>query len=462
METSARFNDVSLLADPLYGYIEVTKAGPGEATERALLDNPWLQRLRRVHQLQSAWWIFPTAEHSRFTHLLGAMHLASQFAHSMDASLRRTFDDTPSPALVEETLRLASLLHDVGHGPFGHFFDRQYLRTYAIDHEDIGRQLITGPLADLIAGMRKSPSGRFADGESVDPRWVAWVMAPMDIPGYEPPAWLRACKPVLCGPATVDNMDYVPRDAYMCGISAGVVDWQRIVHYSFVQGDSMVLHANAVPALEMFLTARLYMYTQVYLHRTGRRFDLSMQEIFTDTIHHLLPGNPLDHMDEYLALNDWSVLEMASRWRSATPGTDQRRLGDAWGRIMDRNLPWKLAYETIVNRDTDLSDLTAQFAALLPADVVAHSYVVDVSSASIAPNNPMTDDGMVAIYDPLQHRVVHSRTAELVARLPQFNQLVRIFGKDPGAIPALQKAARELFNDRRPTAALAAGVEQAE
>ena len=98
-----RFRQVNLIADPLYGYIEITKDRPGEASERQLLDTVWLQRLRRVHQLQSAWWVFPSAEHSRFTHLLGAMHLASLFAQRVDGSLRVAFPDAPSPALVEET-----------------------------------------------------------------------------------------------------------------------------------------------------------------------------------------------------------------------------------------------------------------------------------------------------------------------------------------------------------------------
>src|ERR1700730_15790774 len=121
------FRQVSLIAEPLYGYIEITKDRLGEASERQLLDTVWLQRLRRVHQLQSAWWVFPSAEHSRFTHLLGAMHLASLFAQRVDGSLRVAFPDAPSPALVEETLRIAGLLHDVGHGPFGHLFEHEVL-----------------------------------------------------------------------------------------------------------------------------------------------------------------------------------------------------------------------------------------------------------------------------------------------------------------------------------------------
>ena len=289
-----RFSEVNLIADPLYGYIEITKGTATQPGERNLLDTPWLQRLRRIHQLQSAWWVFPSAEHSRFVHLLGAMHLASLFARRVDESLRAAFPEAPSPACVEETLRLAGLLHDVGHGPFGHFFDQEVLVRWGIDHEVVGRSLVENELAELIASLRASPSGPFEPGEHVDPRWVAWVMADAGIDGYEPPGWLRACKPILCGPATVDNLDYVRRDAYMCGIPLGPVDVQRLIHYSFIAGDTMVLHMHASGALQMFLASRLYMYTQVYHHRTGRRFDLSMHEIFADTIDQLLPGNPLE------------------------------------------------------------------------------------------------------------------------------------------------------------------------
>src|SRR5919109_5116594 len=111
MDAAQRYAEVNLVADPLYGYLEITKGTPAEPGEQQLLDTRWLQRMRRIHQLQSAWWVFPTAEHSRFSHLLGAMHLATVFARHIDASLRADIADTPSPALVEETLRLAGLLH---------------------------------------------------------------------------------------------------------------------------------------------------------------------------------------------------------------------------------------------------------------------------------------------------------------------------------------------------------------
>src|SRR5262245_66569445 len=129
------FAAVNLISDPIHGYIELTKrltasessaAGlPGEdVAEEDLLDTAWLQRLRRISQLQSARWVFPTAEHSRFTHGLGVMHEAGLWARSLYPSLRAALhalapgEPIPSEGLVVETLRVAGLLHDVGHGPF--------------------------------------------------------------------------------------------------------------------------------------------------------------------------------------------------------------------------------------------------------------------------------------------------------------------------------------------------------
>jgi len=442
MDAVARFSEVNLIADPLYGYIEITKGRGGDTGEQHLLDTPWLQRLRRIHQLQSAWWVFPTAEHSRFAHLLGAMHLAGMYARRVEPSLRAAFPDAPSAACVEETLRLAGLLHDVGHGPFGHFFDREVLTEFDLDHEDIGRRLVCVELADIIGSLRASPSAQFEPGESVDPRWIAWVMAPSEMDGYTPPDWLRACKPMLCGPATVDNLDYVVRDAYMCGVAVGSVDVHRIMHYSFVYGDTLVMHAHAVPALEMFLTARLYLYTNIYFHRTVRRIDLTMREIFADTVRRILPGNPLDDLAAYRKLTDWSLLEAVERWREAAPGSDERRLGEAWETITARRLPWHLAYESIGRSSADLSGAHERIVEMLPAALRRTRFEVDVASARVAPENPMTDNGLVSIYDPLEETVEHSRTMELVARLPEHNQLVRVFTNDDGALQALHNAAR--------------------
>src|SRR6201988_1918804 len=120
----SEYGGPALIADPIHRYIQFTvPEKKGEVTEKDLIDSPWVQRLRYIAQLQSARWVFPGAEHSRFQHSLGAMHVAGRFARQLYPSLRAIEPACPSLPYVEAVLRMAALLHDIGHGPFGHFFD---------------------------------------------------------------------------------------------------------------------------------------------------------------------------------------------------------------------------------------------------------------------------------------------------------------------------------------------------
>src|SRR5581483_3057915 len=130
-----RFASESLSHDPVHGYIAFTAnrgLPAGEVSEQQLIDHPWLQRLRQIHQLQTAWLVFPAAEHTRFQHVLGVMHLGSRAAGALYDSLAKACDMVPSRPYVESLLRLAGLLHDVGHGPFGHFFDDEFLAQFGL------------------------------------------------------------------------------------------------------------------------------------------------------------------------------------------------------------------------------------------------------------------------------------------------------------------------------------------
>src|SRR5262249_20960401 len=101
-EPVAEYSRVNLSSDPVYRYVRVTKSGavPGACAEQDVIDHPWLQRLRRIHQMQSAWWVFATAEHSRFQHSMGAMHLAGEWGRHLYPTLRQQRPDAPSQAAV--------------------------------------------------------------------------------------------------------------------------------------------------------------------------------------------------------------------------------------------------------------------------------------------------------------------------------------------------------------------------
>src|SRR5437773_10023775 len=134
-----------LIADPIHQYILYTLpyGVPVETTEQDLIDSPWMQRLRRVPQLQSARWVFPAAEHSRFQHSLGAMHLAGRFAQQLHPSLNAEFPDAPAAALIEELLRMSGLLHYIGQRPFGPCCDVKFLVDFDPTHEKLGQRLVT-------------------------------------------------------------------------------------------------------------------------------------------------------------------------------------------------------------------------------------------------------------------------------------------------------------------------------
>ena len=173
----------NLSHDPIHGYIPFSsglQSAPDEVAEREVIDHPWVQRMRYIHQLQTAWWVYPTAEHTRFQHVLGAMHLASRAVQRLYGSLHESCvtagEAIPSQGYVESTLRMAGLLHDVGHGPFGHFFDAHFLTEYDLTHEILAAHIIRNQLADLIRGIRRNPNSALAEDERLSPEEIAWLI----------------------------------------------------------------------------------------------------------------------------------------------------------------------------------------------------------------------------------------------------------------------------------------------
>ncbi len=378
---------VNLISDPIHGYLELTKRRSPEETRAAglpaedvaeddLLDTAWLQRLRRISQLQSARWVFPTAEHSRFTHGLGVMHEAGLWARALYPSLRAALpglapsEPVPSEGLVVETLRVAGLLHDVGHGPFAHFFDERVLSAFpaptdrrradgkVLSHEDLSQLIVEHELAPLIRGLRRAPGAvperdAFADGEAIEPRWVSFLVSKPALVDASMPAWVRSLQPLLSGVFTVDNLDYVRRDSFFTGVRVGI-DVERLRRYAFISERGLTLYEPGLPALEGFLNARMLLHQQVYFHRTVRAIDLDLGEVFEPSVRALFGAeSPAERLAGYADLDEYALLHQAARWargedvvaggEASVPG-DGRVAGavaDGWRRILLRRPSWR-------------------------------------------------------------------------------------------------------------------------
>jgi hypothetical protein len=306
------------------------------------------------------------------------MHEAGLWARSLYPSLVTALgsaapdEPVPSEGLVVETLRVAGLLHDVGHGPFAHFFDERVLAAFpapsdprrgsakSLSHEDLSQLVIERELAGLIRALRRAPGAvaerdRFAPGEEIDPRWVSFLVSKPPLVDPSMPAWVRLLQPLLSGVFTVDNLDYVRRDAYLTGVSMGPVDAERLRRYAFVGERGLTLYESGVGALEMFLTARLFMYQHIYLHRTVRAIDLDLSEVFAPSIRAVFgDASPAERLEAFADLDEYALLHQAALWArgerlAAQPspgdGTVTPEVGDGWRAILLRRPRWRLERE---------------------------------------------------------------------------------------------------------------------
>ncbi len=429
------FSAVNLISDPIHGYVELTKrltgsesadAGlPAEDTaEEDLLDTAWLQRLRRVSQLQSARWVFPTAEHSRFTHGLGVMHEAGLWARGLYPSLRaallRRGEGAPSEGLVVETLRVAGLLHDVGHGPFAHFFDDHVLAAFPappdprrprgkrLTHEDLSQLIIERELGELIRGLRRAPGAQaerdaFATDERIDPRWVSFLVSKPALADLSMPTWLRWLQPLLSGVFTVDNLDYVRRDAWMTGVAVDV-DVERLRRYTFIGERGLTLYEPGLGALEMFLTSRLFLYQQVYFHRTVRAIDLDLAEAFAPSIRAIFGDrSPAEALDAFVDLDEYALLHRAARWTrgeelAASPQPGDGRVtpevAETWRAVLLRRPRWRseaelrVEYEAGARPDAELASL----GVAEPGRVA-----IDLATVDARPADATATDSLLAV-----------------------------------------------------------------
>ena len=268
---------VAEIRDPVHGYIKVTEA------ERDVIDTPFLQRLRRIHQLAGAYMVYPGAVHTRFDHVTGAMHVAGQLAESL-----ALWTDLKPDSIQE--IRLAALLHDVGHGPFSHTFEEVLADRTTTTHEDISQRIIRETsISDMLNRHGFSPKkmSEFAVGKQT--------------------AKVPFMNEIIAGGLSADIMDYLLRDSYFTGVEYGKVDVQRVIDSLRVADKHLAIENAGLYAFEALLLARYEMFKAVYFHRTVRAAELMLvyaMKLAEASLH----LTDLSDIESYLEMTDERVL----------------------------------------------------------------------------------------------------------------------------------------------------------
>ena len=391
------------IKDPVYGYIRLTEI------ERNVIDTLAVQRLRRIRQLAGAEYVYPAANHTRFEHVLGAMYLAGVVAENIPTELS---------ADEKQKVRLAALLHDVGHAPFSHLFEPFLLKYLGRNHEDMSTWIIANSsLSEVIEeqGFDAKELSNLAVGKHSKPG-------------------KRFLGQIISSSFDVDKMDFVVRDSYHTGAGYGSVDVFRLIYTMDILDGNLAVDITALPTLESLILARLESFRAIYFHRACRAVQMMMLKAL-DAAKEDLEILKVKTPDEYMEWDDytvWSKLLLNPRSRQIIRELSERRL-------------LKCAYErTFFAKDELVSSVfTNENVRLkLEEDIAAKAKVplsdvgIDVPSLPSVPYHYALDIGPIDIPIFSRNRLgekVPQKITELskvVDDLRVFMNIIRVYTKE--------------------------------
>lgn len=414
--------------DPIHGFVGLTEL------ESKIIDSETYQRLRRIKQLSGGHYVYPTAEHTRFGHCIGAMYLAGLAGRRLLGQLGLGKD-----ALHE--VRIAGLLHDIGHGPFSHVFEEVLSEKRGMNHEDVTEWIIRkgelgdlledggvsrDRIADLVRGRRKTKTDAVVSG-------------------------------IVAGQVDADKMDYLIRDSFYCGVNYGLVDIHRLINSLEVsEGGFIEFDIAARGALESFLVARYEMFLNVYYHKTVRSVEVLLVKLM-HTADDLLGLTAFSTPEEFLALDDMSLI---SRLRGINPSeSDEAKETAELVQMLDSRIFYKSVFEKVLHTDDRFVSKiltkrkvreSIQEEIASSANVPTDEVIVDVPTLPSVPYNPHQVNPMeIGIFQVIDGKKVSHNLSEysnIAEMMKVYLDVIRVYTFDRNRAE-VGRAAREVFQE---------------
>lgn len=409
--------------DPVHGYIYFSDL------ERRIMDSRPLQRLRRIKQLAGSELTYPGACHSRFLHSLGTMYLTGLVAEKLVSEGHLSEDEGIK-------LRLAGLLHDVGHGPFSHVYEEVLREKRGMAHEDL-----------TVKVIKESEVGDLLEDEGFSRGEIAELSA----------GRLRGralLNQVVTGRLSPDTMDYILRDSYFAGVGFGLIDVHRLIDSIDVVNDSLTIeYPGGLYVLEAFIIARLELFNAVYFHRTVRAANamLSRAMSYADDY---LGLTEVDEIERFLSMDDTTtmvnILGLGGEERAGVA----RRLISMY---RDRKL-LKSAYEATIYREDSRPTFRLREEGVrrkveeeigTEAGVDPDYVIVDVSSVVSIPVHPK--DGAEVLISKrgagnVKEVLKATEVSPLLASLTKPTEIVRVYTLNE-CREAVAKVCKRIFGD---------------
>jgi len=361
------------IIDPIHDFIRVYNS------ELKIIDSPIFQRLRRIKQLSGAHLIYPGAQHTRFEHSLGVMHIASMASNSLkEKGILKSHDI--------RDIRLAALLHDIGHGPFSHLFEEVLEKRQKISHEDIGKKIILKTeIGDSISksGFDKRFICKLAFGDSK----------------------FQFMNELISGALSADIMDYLLRDGYFTGAEHAKIDHNRLTYSLDVFKDKLALDKSALVNFETMMISRYQMFKAVYFHKTVRAGEVMLLEAMDLARNEL--GLTSMNVDEFVKLTDDSIL---ADLLSLPENKSDLKIAKKIAEDYEQRKLFKCVFETDFNNNTKIGKKRLnqiKHDIMRKSKVAENEVFVDSSTTSSMPLSPskkepnsiilVTDDGKKTI-----------------------------------------------------------------